>query len=140
MDLMGDLEEEEYYDRLISFFDDDESDDENDENDSDEEEQLVENSIQTDEQEDSGDSSDWQLVPGESDATLNFYDDDNEPASGFSIDVDQPTSPSLVAGITSNIDIQGVDDDITGVAASTREKLVSSCSNDIVSQLFSCID
>jgi hypothetical protein len=129
MDLLGDYEEEEYYDRLISFFDDDEQE-ENDSGD-DEDVQLVEeDNVQTVEAED--DDTDWQLTPGESDASLNFYDDDDvqsvedDSPSGFTVN---PSSPSLVAGITSKIDVEGVEDSVNDVTASqsavTRKKLVS---------------
>eukprot|EP00953_Heterococcus_sp_UTEX-ZZ885_P001057 1082-Heterococcus_DN1.PRE.3 len=135
MGLLGDYEEEEYYDRLISFFDDDDLDEEVDSDDGNHEVQLVEDdNAQAVEQDD--DDSDWQLVPGESDATLNFYDDDtdndvqsvedeNNSLSGFTV---KPTSPSLVAGITSKIDVEGVEDSISDAVTAprptiTREKL-----------------
>jgi hypothetical protein len=132
LDLIGnDYEEEEYYDRLISFFDDDdiEQDAENDAEDDDEGDQLVEeDNLQPVEEDD----TDWQLSPGESDASLNFYDDDDnvqsvedDSLSGFTV---KPSTPSLVAGITSKIDVTDnvKNDDITAPQSTvTREKLVS---------------
>jgi hypothetical protein len=134
MDLLGDYEEEEYYDRLISFFDDDDDhidqDAENDAEDDDEEVQLDEkDNLQTVEEDD----TDWQLTPGESDASLNFYDDDDnvqsvedDSLSGFTV---KPSTPSLVAGITSKIDVEGAEDSVNDLTAPqsavTREKLVS---------------